>query len=98
MDQLEHHEREDQRRCKGQPEIPSAGSHRSEALIGLEEQGLTGRRLHRQVNLEQLSEPAVEAVLRPGEVAHVRLDATVAKRSEVIGAKVEAMADQTPLV
>ena len=98
LDQLEHHEREDQRRCKGQPEIPSTRGHRPEALIGLEQQRLARRCFHGQVDLEQLSEPAVEAILRPREVADVRLDAAVAKRGELIGAEVVVLADQAPFV
>ena len=81
LQQLEHDQRTEGDRREAPPDAVGRGRHDVEAEVGLEEQALAARRPDGQVDLEELVEAALEAVLGLGQVAHPGMDEAARRAS-----------------
>src|SRR5262245_42968606 len=98
LDQPEQCKRPEDRRCEREPEVTAARGDRAEALVGLEQKRPAVRTANRQVHLEQLPEVALEAILGPREVAHLRDGLPGGYGALLVAAEWIARADQPVLV
>ena len=99
LHELEHHEGAERDGSEAAPQPGAARAHRVVREVGLEQQGFSRRRVHRQVDLEQL--PALRplvAVLRLVEIAHLGFDPAGVDRLDLVRAEVERAPDEAGLV
>ena len=90
----EREQRHREHRDERAPQLPGARGHRVVQEVRLEQQPIAVRRLHREVDLEELAEVAFEAVLGLAQVADVGVHGARAERRELVRAQVEPLADQ----
>ena len=98
LDEPEQHEAAEQEHGERQPDPPSGRGDLAPALVGLEQEQSAVRRPHGDVDLVQVALTALEAVLRPREVAELGAGRSRSQHLALRGIERVARADEARLV